>query len=258
MIKKLLLTIFILSLAANCWAVDANTVTLLHLNGNDASTTITDSSDSAHTFLCSGNAQLDTAIKYFGTASLLLDGTDDFIYDEDSTDWDFGNGEFSVDFWFYLTSDAGVERIIMNQGSYTANTLSWTFSISPNWIYFSYTTNGKIGTYTSIYGAGNFSVNTWYHLAFVRDGNTGYLFKNGTQVASGDMTGITIFNSGSDLNIGSNYEGNNSDFVGSLDEIRISKTSRLACNPFIIATSEYNGQGDDFSCPSRRRIMLIN
>ncbi len=54
-----------------------NTATklLLNFNGTDGATTTTDASPSAHTVSFEGNAQLDTAAKQFGTASLLLDGT---------------------------------------------------------------------------------------------------------------------------------------------------------------------------------------
>ena len=51
---------------------------LLHFDGADASTTITDEI-SGVTWTANGNAQLDTAQKVFGTASLLCDGNGDYI-----------------------------------------------------------------------------------------------------------------------------------------------------------------------------------
>ena len=51
-------------------------VLVAHMNGADESVIIPDSSPSAHgNATVVGNAQLDTAQKVFGTASLLLDGT---------------------------------------------------------------------------------------------------------------------------------------------------------------------------------------
>ncbi|HPC33867.1 MAG TPA: hypothetical protein PL061_13005, partial [Syntrophales bacterium] len=46
-----------------------------------------------------GNAQIDTAQKPFGTGSLLLDGSGDYIGTVDSPDFDFGTGDFTIDFW---------------------------------------------------------------------------------------------------------------------------------------------------------------
>src|SRR5262245_47256258 len=56
---------------------DTYTKVLLHFNGTDASTTITDdnSGGSAHTWTAAGNAQIDTADYKFGAASGLFDGT---------------------------------------------------------------------------------------------------------------------------------------------------------------------------------------
>jgi hypothetical protein len=46
-----------------------------------------------------GTAQLDTAEKMFGTASMLLDGNSDYLTVPDSSDWTFGTGDFTIDFW---------------------------------------------------------------------------------------------------------------------------------------------------------------
>src|SRR4051812_30020786 len=51
---------------------------LLHFNGVDASTTITDDVGLV-TWSVTADAQLDTAQQKFGSASLLQDGTGDFV-----------------------------------------------------------------------------------------------------------------------------------------------------------------------------------
>ena len=47
-------------------AVDANVKLLLHMNGNDTSTSFPDSSNSPHTVTAVGNAQVDTDESKFG------------------------------------------------------------------------------------------------------------------------------------------------------------------------------------------------
>ena len=75
---------------------DSYTKLLIHCDGADASTTFTD--ESGKTITTVGNAQVDTAYKVFGTGSLLLDGTGDALTLDDSEDWNFGSGDFTVDF----------------------------------------------------------------------------------------------------------------------------------------------------------------
>lgn len=65
-------------------------------DGADAATEAVDESASAHEMTFLGNAQLDTAIKRFGSASLLLDGTGDYVTAPNSTDFHFGTGDFTI------------------------------------------------------------------------------------------------------------------------------------------------------------------
>ena len=76
-----------------------NTATklLLNFNGSDAATSTTDASPSSHTISFEGNAQLDTAAKQFGTASLLLDGTNDAVNIAASNDFDFSDDNYTLE-----------------------------------------------------------------------------------------------------------------------------------------------------------------
>lgn len=76
-----------------------NTATklLLNFNGTDGATTTTDASPSAHTVSFEGNAQLDTAAKQFGTASLLLDGTNDAVNLAADNDFDFSDDNYTLE-----------------------------------------------------------------------------------------------------------------------------------------------------------------
>ena len=80
---------------------DSYSKALLHLNGTDASTTITDESGTSWT--ANGNAQIDTNNSKFGNSSGLFDGND-ALSSVDSDDWYFGTGDFTIDFWVYFNS----------------------------------------------------------------------------------------------------------------------------------------------------------
>ena len=52
---------------------------LMHFNGTNGSTTMTDNSKNNFAVTAVGNAQLSTAQSKFGGSSLLLDGTGDYL-----------------------------------------------------------------------------------------------------------------------------------------------------------------------------------
>ena len=76
-----------------------NTATklLLNFDGTDGATTTTDARPSAHTVSFEGNAQLDTAAKQFGTASLLLDGTNDAVNIAADNAFDFSDDNYTLE-----------------------------------------------------------------------------------------------------------------------------------------------------------------
>ena len=74
---------------------DFNRVSLLiPFDGSDTATSANDDSSNSHTITFAGTAQLDTAQKKFGTASLLLDGDSDYVTVGDSDHLDFAAGDF--------------------------------------------------------------------------------------------------------------------------------------------------------------------
>lgn len=87
----------------------------MHFDGTNGSTTIID--DVGHTVLVyAAGVELTTARSKFGSASLHFVndeyGWDRFVYIEDAnleTDFDFGTGDFTVDFWEYNSSGSWLE-----------------------------------------------------------------------------------------------------------------------------------------------------
>lgn len=92
-------------------SLDAPTVLLLSMNGNDASTTFTDSSATPHSMTANGNAQIDTSTKKFGSGSGLFDGTGDSISTPDSVDFNLSASDGGIDTW--------VRPTVGNSGIYT-------------------------------------------------------------------------------------------------------------------------------------------
>jgi hypothetical protein len=215
---------------------DVYTTVLLHMDGADASTTVTDSNagGSAHTWTARGNAQIDTAQSKFGGASLLLDGTGDYIDTPDHADWTFGSGDFTVDLWFSRNGGNGAECMLF--GDCTSG-----FSYP---IYLALNVNNRLAVAlndgaATMQGTTQITTSGWHHVALVRTGNTMKLFVDGTQ-EGGDVAFASSINSiATKLSVGRLGEADYGYFTGWIDEFRISKGIARWTAGFTPPTSAY-------------------
>lgn len=216
---------------------DAYTKAMLHFNGTDASTTFTDAI--GKTWTAYGNAQLDTAQKKFGTASGLFDGSGDYITTADSTDFDVGSGDFTVDCWVRRGTEGTTQSICGQYDSVGSTTSIELFIDATN------KPRGQVyssgGAFVSVSsGSTTITVDSaWHHLALVRYGNTLTLYLNGTAQGTVDATGITVRNATVQFSVGRSGEYNGQYFNGWIDEFRFSKgIARWTAN-FTPPTTEY-------------------
>ncbi len=224
--------------------IDSYTKLILHCNGIDESTTFIDESDSSHTVTAQGNAQIDTAQKKFGTASGLFDGNDHLSI-PDSDDWDFGSGEFTIDFWIRPTQSTAWADVV-GQWMHDAGDLSFLIAYNTdNKMAFAYSTTGS--NQTILYATTAMTLNVWQHIAIVRNNinNTIKIYLDGTEVKSIDITGVTINNSSRVLAIGSRAS-NSYGVKGHLDEVRISKGIARWTSNFTPPTTEYDIEIHEF------------
>jgi len=219
---------------------DGFTKLLLHFNNlTDAGTAFVDSSPSAKVIPgggVGGNAQTDTAQFKFGVSSGLFDGSGDYILFNDSNDWDFGTGNFTIDFWVRFNSISG-EQVFVEQFIDGSN--AWIFE-------FNNTGTGTLRFLNLVSGvtlvdfssAGSqFVTNTWYHVAMVRNGTDWRIYKNGTSVASQTVS-ATMPNFASQLLIAT-HAGPAFGINGWLDEFRISKGVARWTTAFTPPTAAY-------------------
>lgn len=217
--------------------LDANTKLLLHMNaaptdantylpfdGADASTTMTDSTGN-HTWTASGDAQLDTAQKKWGSASLLLDGTGDYVSAPDSTDWDIlgsTSGSFTISGFVRFAAQTG-DPTLAAQFVDTSN--AWQFRSNAGQLSL-YAVNG--GTTEVNISGGTLSNSTWHHCAAcVVDGVVG-LYIDGSQVAyDGSWSAFTLASS---LYVGSK-DGSASFVNGHIDDMAILPNNYFGAAP---------------------------
>jgi hypothetical protein len=188
---------------------------LLHGDGTNGSTTITDNSPSPKTVTAVGNAQISTAQSKFGGASIALDGTGDYLSTPATNAFVFGTGDFTIEFWIRFTVVTGVQ-VIYDQRPVNA---AFVPTIYTNNNTLNYLFNGLVaitlGTVTSA---------QWYHIAISKQGSSTKGFIDGTQGGS-TYVDSTSYTSGPNLLIGQNSVNvNTPQFVnGYIDDLRITK-----------------------------------
>ena len=190
----------------------------------DANVEVLNPSEGGNGFSVNGDAQLSTAQKEFGTASLLLDGTGDYVNASGTVDG-LDGGAFTIEFWWYA-SDATTQTGILWDGR---NASGDGYSIGID--------NGNLILYEDgaqlSSSSGLFSNNTWMHLAFARDSsNNGALWSRGTR-RNAIGGGLVNNNNSNRTFIGADLNGANA-VSAYIDEYRQSDIARY--NPVTDAT----------------------
>jgi SPP1 family predicted phage head-tail adaptor len=209
---------------------------LLHGNGTDGSTSFIDSSSNSLSVTATGNAQIDTAIKQFGTGSLLFDGNGDNVAIANNSILTLGTGDFTIELWIYPLSQPGLfnsiiggnatgEPIVNLRGSGTSSSISFNIFGSADIFNFNYT----------------FTQNNWYHIAISRSGTSLKVYINGSQIGSTitDSTNISspLTTVGGLIVLYSQY------FNGNIDDVRITKgVARYTGSSLTVPTREFLDQ----------------
>jgi len=232
---------------------DTDTKLMLHMDGADGSTTFTDSSDSARVVSTFGTVQIDTAQSVFGGASGLFDGDSDYLTIPYSTDFDFGSGDWTIDFRARFASAATVYDIwspyVEGSGGFIARI---------------YPASGGDG-YLSLYNDSpseyrleslTFALNTWYHFAFVVSSNRWYMFRDGTLINSGGTAVAGTFNADSNtIQLGRRSDGQYY-MNGWLDEFRVVKGTAVWTSNFTPPSAAYIPPATASSISTRRVFMI--
>jgi len=174
-----------------------------------------------------GNAQIDTAQSKFSGSALLCDGTGDYVRSPAGTQWDFGTGSFTIEYFIRFNAINTLYVPIALRTSASILNGEWWCEITAaeNKMYWGFKNYAGTQYYVNLALAGTaFATGQWYHIALVNNAGTAQMYVNGT------ATGTTTALSGSfgisttDLWVGAGagaYSVN-----GWMDEVRISNTAR--------------------------------
>jgi hypothetical protein len=202
--------------------LDSYTKLLLHCNGSNGSTSFPDESASAHTVTPYGDAQVATAQSKFGGASAYLDGTGDYLSINDSSDFNFGTGNFTIDFWVRLS--AITESALFTTTENTSIGFILRTNANGSVTILICDANGDNVEVNVTSSAGVLIANVWQHIAIVRNGtgvNEFNVYIDGisviqTQYSTSSGDAGNVFHIGALVNL-SWY------INGYIDEFRVSK-----------------------------------
>ena len=194
----------------------SNVTLLLHGDGTNGSTSITDSSSSPKTVTVNGNAQIDTTIKKFGTGSIEFDGTNSNLTLGSGL---IGSGDFTIEYWVYgdatsgntsrhLSFDGTNKILIYYMGASTTSAFDYSINVFSS-------VAGNQGVDNSL-SLANYRGN-WNHVAVVKTSTLLKLYLNGSFKS---QRNCALDFSDASLVIGSSNTPS-SWFHGFLDDIRI-------------------------------------
>jgi Concanavalin A-like lectin/glucanases superfamily len=224
---------------------DMNTVVLLHGNGAQDSTVFTDDAKAApgKTWITPNAAKIyNPCAGAFGGAAMGFNGTSSFAYTSNIGTLNFGAVDWTIDVRIYLLElkPGAYESIVaVANAAVTAHDMFFTFN--------NYTTPGTPRLTCAVYtGSATVTIeanwspalNTWYHVAAQRSGNTISLFVNGVLLTSGAFSGTIEYN-GPNFCIAASNNGQFNFFSGFMDELRVSIGKARYSGNFIPPTTPY-------------------
>lgn len=232
--------------------VAADTYTKLLLHMDDAGLTDV----TGKTVTLGGSAARSSVQSVFGGYSASFNGTSGSqISLPDSDDWNFGTGDFTIDFWVRFNAFTFDDAMLYNQDDMGANYIQCWYRNSSSTLFFQ-----GISTNPAISCSPGFSLNTWYHVAIVRSNTSSwYVFINGVSKTLSVVRGTSSMpDISSTLRLGSDVR-NNTWLNGYFDEYRVSKgiarwTSNFTppSSPYTVSTGQVT-----FTLPSAAPGMSV-
>jgi hypothetical protein len=231
------------ALLADEWS---DTVLSIGTNSTNSlgNSTFIDRSTNAHTALSAGNVTQTAFHPYLDNWSVEFDGTGDYLTVPSSSDFTYGTGDFTWEFWIYMDHST-TNEYVLDHGSNGG-----TIAISGTKIrYYTSTT----GTSSTLYSTGGtLTLNSWHHVAVSRSSGFTRLFIDGVLGSSaGDLhnypqAGVTIGDYGS---LG--YE-----LQGKLSNLRLIKGTALYTSNFTPPTEKLTAVSGTslLTCQSNRFI----
>ena len=197
----------------------------------------TDESGTGHTVTTSGDThhRYDLS-KFANNPSIYFDGSGDKLAIPDHSDFDFGTGDFTVEFFAYMSNQSGTYHTILNdpaQNRFRVN-LGAT-AATPKLTFYSSTWDAHTE------GTTDLGDEAWHHCAVTRESGTINIYVDGSREAqrASSTNDLDI----SALEIGT-YNSGNKSYTGYLNHFRISNTARYSGASYTVPTAAFSNDSN--------------
>jgi len=224
----------------------ANTALLIHPTGSNSATSFTSDDTTGHTMTGGNAVEISTSQVKFSPNSVVHSGnSSQTLSAPHSSDFVLGSGDFTIELWMRphnMSSgfSAGSTNVLVSHGTSNA-------AADFNWYYAWYTGDEFVfkysdgSTITEVFSGGttNPTNNTYQHVAVVRNGSDMKFYKDGVQIGTTKTVSFTTASTSKALNIMPDFDWD-TNWVGYIDELRISKEARWTGSSFSVPTEEYD------------------
>jgi hypothetical protein len=220
---------------------------LLHFDGTNGSTTITDNSKNNLTVTASNGAFISTAQSKFGGASAFFDGTNDYVSTTYNTAlFDWWTVDYTLEMWVYAisfpaaTGSGGSVGNLIGNMSFNSDTNYWSFGTNSSGNVKFYYYNGSAQSFTSNL---TLTLNTWTHLTMVKSSVGVDIYVNGVKSSTTHtIVGTPQSSTNTAFTIGAYTNGF---YQGYIDELRITKGYARYTGNFTPSTTAFSNTGGD-------------
>ena len=217
------------------------TLLSLPFDGANGATTTSDLSNDNHTVTFNGDAQISTAQSKFGSSSLYLDGSGDYVDINSVASKLSAASAFTIEGWFKLpdSSDVGILWAI---NSSSGGNVLWGIVNADSTIYF----NGG-GTSSNIsISPVNIRDGNWHHVAVTFDGTDYDLYVDGNRYHQ-NFTQSTALSSNDKIQIGMEYDtSSKTDYLKLYcNDFRISSFRRYTDSTYTVPTAVFSTSAGD-------------
>ena len=177
-----------------------------------------------------GTPTTDTTVKKFGTSSLELNGSTDYLSVSSNNDFGFGTGDYTVEGFFYFDSVSATTNLFdFRAGAATDVAPGVYINAGGELRFYSYNSDRITGS--------TLTTSTWYHIAVSRSGNDTKLFLNGVLEGTWTISPVD-YNVAKPLIVGAAWDGANK-LDGYVDEFRVTKELARYTANFVVPISEF-------------------
>jgi hypothetical protein len=189
---------------------------LLSNSSPNGPTVFEDSSEYNKSVTAYGNTSHSISESIYGTSSIYFDGSGDYLSIPDSTHWQFGTGDFTIEFWTYCPSITASNNVILGYCNSWSTLDSWYIDWGN-----SHLVKGTGSANAHIINISR-TTSTWQHIAIARENGVLRSFTNGLKVDEVSYTSVIGAPQSSSLLIGK-PNWSSAVFNGYIDDLRITK-----------------------------------